>query len=162
IVGQYKINDRWEVGASFSFQSGQSYTGVTSRFNSQMPGEDEGSGVTVPAQRYGMRLPPSHQLNINANYNTTLFGLPARLLTDNYLPQYVIEGYMIVDQPIEGIKISRSQSVVDTFKLSKGAVPDADVRIIVNGESLALQYRADSGAGSYYYPDASRLVEPNT
>ncbi|HVZ40689.1 MAG TPA: TonB-dependent receptor [Candidatus Kapabacteria bacterium] len=83
-VGQYKINDRWEVGASFAFQSGQSYTGVTSRFNTELPGESTGSNVTVPAQRYGLRLPPSHQLNINANYNTTLFGLPARLLIDIY------------------------------------------------------------------------------
>ncbi|MEO5930410.1 MAG: TonB-dependent receptor, partial [Candidatus Kapaibacterium sp.] len=84
IVGQYKINDRWDLGASFSFQSGQSYTGATSRFNSTLPGENAGSDLVVPAQRYGLRLPPSHQLNINANYNSTLFGLPMRLLIDIY------------------------------------------------------------------------------
>ncbi len=36
----------------------------------------------MPADRYGLRLPPSHQLNLNVNYNTTLFGLPAKLLLD--------------------------------------------------------------------------------
>jgi hypothetical protein len=84
IVGQYRINDRWEVGASFSLQSGQSYTGATSRFESKLPGESTGSPLVVPAQRYGLRLPPSHQLNINANYSSTLFGLPMRLLIDIY------------------------------------------------------------------------------
>lgn len=84
IVGQYRINDHWELGASFSFQSGQSYTGVTSRFRTSLPGDEGSSDVTVPAQRYGLRLPPSHQLNINANYSSTLFGLPMRLLIDIY------------------------------------------------------------------------------
>lgn len=84
LVGQYRINDRWEIGASFAFQSGQSYTGVTSRFESSLPGEPNPTSVTVPAERYGLRLPPSHQLNINANYTSTLFGLPMRLLIDIY------------------------------------------------------------------------------
>lgn len=84
LVGQYKINDRWEVGASFSFQSGQSYTGVTSRFRTTLPGGSGEADVSVPADLYGLRLPPSHQLNINANYSSTLFGLPMRLLIDVY------------------------------------------------------------------------------
>jgi CarboxypepD_reg-like domain/TonB-dependent Receptor Plug Domain len=84
IVGQYKIDDHWEVGASFSFQSGQSYTGVTSRFQTSLPNGSGTTDVTIPAQRYGLRLPPSHQLNINANYSSTLFGLPMRLLIDIY------------------------------------------------------------------------------
>jgi hypothetical protein len=84
IVGQYKINDRWEIGASFSFQSGQSYTAATSRFQTSLPNGSGTTDVTIPAQRYGLRLPPSHQLNVNANYTSTLFGLPMRLLIDIY------------------------------------------------------------------------------
>lgn len=84
IVAQYKFNDRWEVGASFVFQSGQSYTGSSSRFRALLPGQQQGSDLTVPLERYGLRLPPSHQLNINANYSSTIFGLPMRLLIDIY------------------------------------------------------------------------------
>ncbi len=84
IVGQYRLNDRWDLGASFSFQSGQSYTGVTSRFRTGLPGGDGTEDVTVPAQHYGLRLPPSHQLNLNVNYNSTIFDLPMRLLIDIY------------------------------------------------------------------------------
>jgi outer membrane receptor protein involved in Fe transport len=82
IVAQYKLNDRWEIGASFTLQSGQPYTGATSRFQTGLPGESDGSDITVPTDRYSLRLPMSHQLNLNVNYNTTFFGLPARLLID--------------------------------------------------------------------------------
>ncbi|MBI5646843.1 MAG: TonB-dependent receptor [Ignavibacteriae bacterium] len=84
IVAMYQIDESWDVGATFTFQSGQSYTGMTSRVQSSIPGDDISVGVTMPADRYGLRLPPSHQLNINVNYNTTVFGLPAKILLDIY------------------------------------------------------------------------------
>ena len=84
IVGQYQLDDHWELGASFTFQSGQSYTGATSRFLATVPGQSTGSDLTVPGDRYALRLPPSHQLNVNVNYNTTIFGLQSRLLLDVY------------------------------------------------------------------------------
>ncbi len=83
-VAQYTINDRWDVGATFTFQSGQSYTGATSRFQIQMPGQTHGSGKVVPSQKYGLRLPPSHQLNVNASYKFKMFNLPARVILDVY------------------------------------------------------------------------------
>jgi len=84
VVAQYKLSEHWDIGASFNFQSGQSYTGVTSRFSSALPGEENTTSVSVPADRYALRLPASHQLNINANYNTTLFDLPFRVMLDVY------------------------------------------------------------------------------
>ena len=82
IVGMYKLSDDWDIGATFTFQSGQSYTGMTSRVQSSVPGDDISVGVTMPANRYGLRLPPSHQLNVNVNYHTTLFGLQTKVLLD--------------------------------------------------------------------------------
>lgn len=84
VVAQYELNDRWDLGASFTFQSGQSYTGATSRFRTQLPDGSSEYDLIVPSQRYGLRLPPSHQLNLNVNYNTTIFGLESRLLLDIY------------------------------------------------------------------------------
>jgi hypothetical protein len=83
-VAQYRINERWNLGASFTYQSGQSYTAQTSRYQTSFPGDNQGIGATVPADLYGLRLPASHQLNLNANYHTTLFGRPAVLLIDLY------------------------------------------------------------------------------
>jgi hypothetical protein len=82
IVAQYQLNDEWELGASFVFQSGQPFTGVSSRFQTTFPGERVGTGITVPTDRNGLRLPPSHQLNLSANYKFTMWGFPARLLID--------------------------------------------------------------------------------
>lgn len=84
IVGRYELSERWDVGASFTFQSGQAYTGMTSRVESTMPGDNVGVGITFPAERYGLRLPASHQLNISVNYHSTLFGLPLTVLLDVY------------------------------------------------------------------------------
>ena len=84
VVAQYELSDRWDIGASFTFQSGQSYTGATSRFRTQLPDGTGDYDLVVPSQRYGLRLPPSHQLNLNINYNTTIFGLESRLLLDIY------------------------------------------------------------------------------
>lgn len=82
IVAQYQLNDEWELGASFIFQSGQPFTGVSSRFQTAFPGERTVTGITVPTDRNGLRLPPSHQLNLSANYKFTMWGIPARLLID--------------------------------------------------------------------------------
>jgi hypothetical protein len=84
ITGLYNLDDRWEIGASFMFQSGQSYTGATSQFGARMPGWEGGLVMVSPSQRWGLRLPNSHQLNLNVNYHTTLFGLPATLFLDVY------------------------------------------------------------------------------
>lgn len=84
LVAQYNIDEHWDVGASFTFQSGQSYTGATSRFQTRLPGQNWGRGKIVPSQRFGLRLPPSHQLNINASYSFKMFGLPAKIIADIY------------------------------------------------------------------------------
>lgn len=82
IVGQYQLNDDWEVGMSFIFQSGQPFTGISSRFQTGFPSERIGTGITVSTARNGLRLPPSHQLNLSANYKFKLAGFAARLLID--------------------------------------------------------------------------------
>lgn len=84
VTALYNLNDHWDLGASFVFQSGQSYTGATSQFNGSMPDWDNGIVVTVPSQRWGLRLPPSHQLNLNVNYKTKLFDLPFMVMLDVY------------------------------------------------------------------------------
>jgi hypothetical protein len=82
IVLNYKLNDRWDFGASFYYQTGQSYTGATSRLQTLPPGSSQGRGIIVPSQRYGLRLPSSHQLNINAIFSFQMFGLDSKLIFD--------------------------------------------------------------------------------
>lgn len=84
VVAQYEINKKFSVGANFTFQSGQSYTGATSRLQTTLPGQEIGRGKIVPSQRYGLRLPPSHQLNINASYKFEWLNLDWVALLDIY------------------------------------------------------------------------------
>lgn len=80
----FELNDRWDIGASFVFQSGQSYTGATSQLGGRMPGWENGIIMVQPSQRWGLRLPNTHQLNLNVNYKTTLADLPFRIFLDIY------------------------------------------------------------------------------
>lgn len=84
VVGMYKLNEVWEFGATFLFQSGQSYTGATSRFQVYLPDQNYGRGKIFPSQRYGLRMPASHQLNLSAIYNFDMWGLPAKAILDIY------------------------------------------------------------------------------
>ncbi|MEP7218623.1 MAG: DUF4249 family protein [Bacteroidota bacterium] len=82
----------------------------------------------------------------------------------DYIPQYVVQAYLIVDSQLVAVNITRSQSVTDTFKVANGAVPDADVRIITGDRTLPLQYRRTEGdpIGEYYYPDTTFRIQPDT
>ena len=80
----------------------------------------------------------------------------------DYVPQYVVQSYLIVDQPIQGISLTRSQPLTDTFRIERGLVTDADVSIVADGRTYPLQYRSEGGSGGYYYPDTAELVKPNT
>lgn len=84
IVAQYELNEHWNFGATFQLQSGQPYTGASSRYQIMLPDQTQGLGQTVSLERYGLRLPPSHQMNVSATYKTTLFGLPLRTILDVY------------------------------------------------------------------------------
>lgn len=84
IVAQYQIDDKWEINATFTFQSGQSYTGATSRILSRLPEQNSGRGKIIPSERYGLRLPPSHQLNISGSYTFKIFGADSRVILDIY------------------------------------------------------------------------------
>lgn len=84
IVAQYLLNEHWEFSSTFTFQSGQSYTGATSVFLSRLPEQTAGRGKIIPSQRYGLRLPPSHQLNISVTYSFKTFGFPSKLILDVY------------------------------------------------------------------------------
>jgi hypothetical protein len=84
IVLKYELTDKWSIGSSFMLQSGQPYTGASSKFRVNMSQTTYGKDIAVQLNRYGLRLPPSHQLNMNATYNTSFFKLPAKFIIDIY------------------------------------------------------------------------------
>ncbi len=81
-----------------------------------------------------------------------------------YIPQYYIEAYLIVDQKIDMIKVFRTQPIQDSFKISNALVKDAQVKIRFNNEELILSFRDTGNIDNrgYFYPDTSFKVQPNT
>lgn len=90
------------------------------------------------------------------------FGCEDPVPTD-YIPQYYVEAFLIVDHPIDLIRIQRTQPITDSFKLSNTLVKDAVVKIFVDDRALLLNYRDTGNVDfrGYYYPDTSYKVEPN-
>ena len=82
IVAQYAFNKNWNIGASFTLQSGQPYTGYQSRGKLFLPGMNYGTNKLTSSERYGLRLPASHQLNLSATYNFKFFKQDANLTLD--------------------------------------------------------------------------------
>ena len=83
-------------------------------------------------------------------------------ISTQYIPETIVQGVLIVGEPIRGITVSRSLSITDTFDLEVSAVRDARVVIEVGGQSMDLVYRADTALGEYRLPDSTYLVEPDT
>lgn len=81
----------------------------------------------------------------------------------DYIPEYYVEAFLIVDEPIDMIRIERTQSLSDTFKLSNALVSDAIVKILVDDKELLLKYRdtGDVDRRGYFFFDTSYKVEPN-
>jgi hypothetical protein len=78
-----------------------------------------------------------------------------------YIPQSIVQGYLIVGEPIRGIQVMRSQAVTDTFRYEQSGITDADVKIASNGRTFQLQYRPGT-VGEYFLPNTEELVEPTT
>lgn len=123
VVANYELSESWDIGATFTFQSGQPFTGSTSRFRVGLPNEVFPGSFSIPGDRYNFRLPPSHQLNLSAAYKTKLFGLPAKLLID------IFNVY------------SRRDIFVRVFDTSKGITEVRDVRLLPILPSIALEIK---------------------
>lgn len=86
VVATYRFNEAWEIGATWTFATGQAYTMPSSQFYfSGIPGQDRqstggyfyGNGqFNSYTERNGLRLPDFHKLDVNLTNNFTWFGLP--------------------------------------------------------------------------------------
>lgn len=79
-----------------------------------------------------------------------------------YTSEYVVEGYLFVNQPIKGIIISRSLPTTDTFKFENSIVKDATVEITGGGETYQLVFRTTARGGEYFLPDTTKLIKEKT
>ena len=84
VVAQYKLFQKWEIGGTFTFQTGQSYTAATGRGNVLLPDQVQGASKVTMSNLYGFRLPNSHQLNLYVAHTFSMFSKEARVVLDVY------------------------------------------------------------------------------
>lgn len=73
----------------------------------------------------------------------------------DYEQEIVVEGFVFVGQPIEGIRVMKTLPISDTFRFVDAAIRDAQVRIIADGVPLSVEYVPDSLGGTYRVADRS-------
>jgi hypothetical protein len=78
-----------------------------------------------------------------------------------YEPKTYVETYLIVDHPLEHVKIMKTQALTDTFKYENTFIRDAEVLIHFNNRTLRL-VTDSKGIDGYYYPDTNIKVLPET
>lgn len=81
-----------------------------------------------------------------------------------YIPRYAVEAFLIVGEPIDHIKLFRTQAVEGEFSTSASIIADADVRIMTETDTMQLQFKPTAAGGEYFYPgkDTVYKVQPNT
>lgn len=94
----YKLGERWELGASWVYGTGQAYTMPTARYywNRNLQYQPTIPGQSTPAhipitngqynytERNGFRLPPFHKLDLNFIHYFQWFGLPFNISMNIY------------------------------------------------------------------------------
>jgi len=80
---------------------------------------------------------------------------------DVYDSRVFVEAYLIVDRPIDDVKIMFTQSLSDSFSYENSYIRDADVFIKYNSKKIKLVTDA-TGERGYYYPDTNVKVLPDT
>lgn len=108
----------------------------------------------------------SFTMNIRVIIATLLLSLIAASCEDpipaDYTEELVIEGFVIVGEPLAKIRIMRTLPISDTFSFAKAAIKDAIVRVYANDSEIAMEFVADSLGGSYRAIDTSYRVLPST
>jgi hypothetical protein len=91
VVLSYKLNDTWEIGASWVYGTGQAYTVPTGSYSFKDIGsysEQAGWGFDIEGYQYternGFRLPPFHKLDLNFMYNYKWFNIPFQFSINIY------------------------------------------------------------------------------
>ncbi len=79
----------------------------------------------------------------------------------DYIPEYVFTGYLIVDEPVEGITLTRSLPPLDSFDYRSAAITDAAIRVWSETDTFDLVYvPSDTSIGEYRAAGPEQTVKP--
>ena len=73
-LGNYQINQKWEMNWKLSLQSGQAYTPIIGYYNQILPESPDEVYRTIPGTRNSARYSPYSRLDLGFVYHTKFFG----------------------------------------------------------------------------------------
>jgi hypothetical protein len=81
----------------------------------------------------------------------------------DYVEQTIVESYLVVDEPIRGLRIMRTLPLTDTFLIEEALIGNANVKIYEGENIFELQYAPlGSDFPGYFYPDHEYKVKSGT
>ncbi|MDP4219675.1 MAG: TonB-dependent receptor [Bacteroidota bacterium] len=72
LVVTYKVNDRWTLGSTFVYATGQAYSQTTALYNAVEP-DYSGKLIPIDGSMNGLRLEPYNRLDVSATYSCSFF-----------------------------------------------------------------------------------------
>src|SRR5450759_3828907 len=84
LVLSYKLDEKWELGATWVYSSGQAMTIPSGFYLYQRIDKDMWSSYDYVSERNGYRLPAYHRLEISLIDNKRVFGLESQLSLNLY------------------------------------------------------------------------------
>ncbi len=70
LVAMYHVNDRWTLGAAFTYETGQAYTQITAL---EPDFEDPTRTIPIEGDKNALRLPPYNRLDLSATYSFSFY-----------------------------------------------------------------------------------------
>ncbi len=70
LVATYHLNDRWTLGATFTYGTGQAYTQITAL---EPNFEDPTRTIPIEGDKNALRLPPYNRLDLSATYSFAFY-----------------------------------------------------------------------------------------
>jgi len=107
-----------------------------------------------------MKLLPTITFLLSTLISALLIGCADPVPSD-YTEEVVLEGFVLVGEPLSNIRIYRSLPITDTFKIENAVVPDAEFIVMADGREIAMEFTSDSLGGTYRAVDTSYRVLPS-
>lgn len=80
----------------------------------------------------------------------------------DYKEEIMLEGLLLVGEPLEDVRVLRTLPVTDTFSFARAALPEAKIFVTADGLDVPMAYVTDQRGGTWRAADTSYRVLPNT
>jgi hypothetical protein len=82
LVLNYKLSDRWQIGATWTYATGQAYTSTLGYYHVGFDEVGYQRDFDIPGMMGSERLPDYHRADASVTYSFTFFGKPANASLD--------------------------------------------------------------------------------